>query len=231
MSDATATMVPGMGTRSREALPKAAGAVLSMLFVLRRTHDLDSLRDVQPAVISQIENFRRTARDLGVATGDIEDATYAIAAAFDETMLTRPWQGKEGWQAQSLAQRYCQNEFVGLGFYDKLAQIRRSSPPRPDVVEIYFYCLVAGFEGRLAENPKEHADLIDELAREIAPPAKELSPQAQPEKARLTPFRRFPWIAVILTCVTLPFLVWLVSWSVLDGRAAKIVQELESIKF
>ena len=124
MSDAAQTMVPGAAVRGRGALAKAAGPVLSMLFVLRRTNDLDSLRDVQVAVISQIEEFRRTARDLGIGSGDIEDATYAIAATFDETMLTRQWQGRESWQSQSLAQRYCQNEFVGLGFYDKLAQVR-----------------------------------------------------------------------------------------------------------
>lgn len=231
MSSATATMVPGAGPKRREVLAQAAGPALSMLFVLRRTRDLDALRDVQPAVIAQIEGFRRTARDLGVSSGDIEDATYAIAAAFDETMLTRPWQGRDGWQAHALAQRYCQNEFVGLGFYDKLAQVRRSSPPRLDVTEIYFYCLVAGFQGRLAESPKEHADLIDEIAREIAPPANELAPRAYAEKAKLAPFRRFPWLAVVLTCVALPFLVWLVSWSLLDGRAAKIVREFESIQF
>ncbi|MCA9758591.1 MAG: type IVB secretion system protein IcmH/DotU [Candidatus Eisenbacteria bacterium] len=231
MSDAAQTMVPGAAVRGRGALAKAAGPVLSMLFVLRRTNDLDSLRDVQVAVISQIEEFRRTARDLGIGSGDIEDATYAIAATFDETMLTRQWQGRESWQSQSLAQRYCQNEFVGLGFYDKLAQVRRSTPPRPDVTEIFFYCLVAGFQGRLVDSPKEHADLVDELAREIAPPAKELAPKAYAEKGRLAPFRRFPWVAVILSCLTLPFLVWLVSWSVLDGRAAKIVDQFHQIRF
>lgn len=231
MSSATATVVPAASSRRRELLAQAAGPALSMLFVLRRTRDLDSLQSAQPAVISQLEGFRRTARDLAVPTQDIEDATYALAAAFDESMLTRSWQGRDAWQAQSLAQRYCNNEFVGLGFYDKLAQVRRSSPPRLDVAEIYFYCLVAGFQGRLAESPKEHADLIDALAREIAPPANELAPRAYAEKAKLAPLRRFPWLAVVLTCVVLPFLVWLVSWSVLDGRAAQIVRELESIQF
>ncbi len=224
---------PGSGGASGRVghLTSAAGPILSMLFVLRKTRDLDALRDLPNTVLQQVEGFRRAARDLGASPGDVDDATYAVAATFDEAMLTRDWQGKSVWQAQSLAQRYCNNEFVGLGFYDKLAQIRRSVPARPDVVEIYYYCMASGFKGKLIDNPKEHADLIDELSREIAPPAAELAPAAYAEKARLAPLRRFPWIAVILTCIALPFLVWLVSWEVLDGRAESIVQALRSYKF
>jgi len=231
MSDATPTIHPGTDVQRRGDLSAAAGPVFSLLFVLRQSQDLDGFSDLHGRVVEQIENFRREARNRRMGEQDIDDATYALAATLDEAMLTRTWNGRDQWQATSLSQRYCNNEFVGLGFYDKLAQIRRSSPPRTDVIEIFYYCLIAGFKGKLVETPKELADMTDQLGREIAPRQIELAPHLVAKEGRLEPLRRFPWIAVILACVTLPFLVWLVSWEVLDGRADKIVKTLETFQF
>jgi type IV/VI secretion system ImpK/VasF family protein len=225
------TSPSGTDPTHRGDLAAAAGRVFSLLFVLRQSQDLDGFQDLPGRVVEQIEDFRRAARDRRLPEPDIEDATYALAATLDESMLTRTWNGRDGWQAQSLSQRYCNNEFVGLGFYDKLAQVRRSAPPRTDVKEVFYYCLISGFKGKLVETPKELADITDQLGREIAPKQIELAPHIMAKEGRLEPLRRFPWIAVILGCVTLPFLVWLVSWEVLDGRADKIVKTLETFRF
>ncbi|MEZ4652677.1 MAG: type IVB secretion system protein IcmH/DotU [Candidatus Eisenbacteria bacterium] len=176
MSDTQATVVPrGTGSRTGK-LAAAAGPMLSMIFVLRKSRDLDRHPDLHGKVVQAFEDFRRHARDGGVPAGDLDDASYALAATLDETMLLANWAGRDQWQADSMARRYCNNEFVGLGFYDKLAQVRRSVPARAETLEIFYYCLVAGFQGKLVESPKELADLTDQLARELASADSTVSP-------------------------------------------------------
>lgn len=231
MSEQTVTQVPVRARARSGHLAAAAGSLLSMLFVLKKSRDLNRHPDLHGKVVAAIEEFRRNARDAGVPAQDLDDATYALAAAFDETMLLAVWSGRDQWQANSLARRYCNNEFVGLGFYDKLAQVRRSVPPRPDVVEIFYYCLVSGFQGKMVETPRELADLIDQLSRELSSSQTILSPNAFQKGGRLEPLRRFPWIAVIASSVALPFFVWLLTWSMLDRRTERIVAALRQISF
>jgi type VI secretion system protein ImpK len=215
----------------RGKLTAAAGPLLSLLVVIRRSRDLDALSGLRATVDRLFQDFRNQARNAGIALGDADDAAYALAAAFDEALLTARWSGREEWLRNPLARQYCNDEFVGIGFYDRLTQVRRSSTPRPDVVEVFYYCLVSGFRGKLVENPKELNELLADLAGEIGGPAGALSPEGYPNKdtGRLQPMRKFPWPAVVITCVFLPLLVWLLAWNGLDHRAGTIVRALQSL--
>lgn len=207
-------------------LADAAGPLLSLIIVLKRTAELDQLTDLRGTVDRLIQEFRSRARDEEIPAADIDDATYALAATFDETLLNARWAGRDAWERNALAKTWCGDEFVGLGFYDKLAQLRRSSSPRRDVIEVFYYCLVSGFQGKLVENPRQLADLVDELSKEIAPQVKTLSVAGYPEKegAGLDPIRRFPWPVVVITSIFLPLLVWLIAWNVIDRYAGAIRQ-------
>lgn len=205
-------------------LADAAGPLLSLIIVLRRTAELDQLTDLRGTVDRLIQEFRSRSRDEGVPAADIDDATYSLAATFDETLLNARWAGRDAWEKNALAKTWCNDEFVGLGFFDKLAQLRRASSPRRDVIEVFYYCLISGFQGKLVENPRQLADLVDELSKEIAPAAKTLSITGYPERegAGLAPIRGFPWPLVVVTSIFLPILVWLVAWNVIDRHADAI---------
>lgn len=210
---------------NRGRLADAAGGLLSLIVVLRRSQNLDSFADLRKTVERLFGEFRSKARDAGCVQGDIDDASYALAGTIDELLLTAKWRGRDDWQANQLARTYCNNEFVGIGFYDKLASVRRGVPPRPEVLEVFYYCLVGGFLGQLVENPKELADLVDTLAKEIAPPVKALAPNAYPQgEGGLAPMKRFPWPAVIISIVCVPVIVWLVALNLLAGSANHILK-------
>jgi len=230
----TAAARPAGETPSRAArgahapsLSDAAGPLLSLIFVLRGTSDLDALPDLRGKVERVFAEFRSRARDLGAPAPDIEDASYALAALVDETLLNANWVGRSAWQANSFARQYCNDEFVGLGFFDKLAQVRRT-PGREHVVEVFYYCLASGFQGKLVDEPARIGDLLDELSKEVSSAEKALAPHGLPaaEHGALEPIRQFPWPAVVVTFVFLPILVWLVSWHALNGQAGKIVRAL-----
>lgn len=217
----------GAPAQERGRLAAAAGPLLSLLIVLRRNRDLDRLSDLRPTVDRLFQEFRARAREEGFTLDEVDDASYALAAAFDESVLTARWEGRDEWQRNSLAKRFCNDEFVGIGFYDRLAQVRRASPPRPEAVEVFYYCLVSGFQGKMVEDPKAHAFLSEELSAEIGTGEKTLSPHGIPEPVKgLEPIRRYPWPAVVILCLFLPLLVWLLSQSALDRYAAATVRAL-----
>jgi type VI secretion system protein ImpK len=202
--------------------------MLSLAIVLRRSRDLDGFADLRPTVDRLFHEFRSSARDLGIAEVEISEASYALAAFIDEILLSGSWGGREAWQRNCLAKQYCNDEFVGDGFYDKLAEVRRSAAPKHDVVEVFYYCLISGFQGRLVESVAQRDALIDELAREVGTELKVLAPHGLPvpEGGKLQPIRRFPWPIVVVASVLVPIVVWLVSWDSLERHAEKVARAL-----
>lgn len=209
-------------------LTRSAGSLLSLLIVLRKSRDLDSIIDLRLSVGRLFQDFRGLARDEEIPQVEIDDASYALAASFDEILLRATWEGKEAWQRDSLAKQYCNDEFVGDGFYDKLAEVRRSSTAKREVVEVFYYCLIAGFQGRMVESASQREGLIDELSREIGTNKQILSPNGLPvpEGGKLEPIKRFPWPMVVSASVFITVLFWLLSWNALDRHADKIVRAL-----
>jgi len=218
-------------TRSKGRLTRHAGSLLSLIIVLRRSRDLDSFKDLRRTVDRLFQDFRLQARDAGVASDEIADACYALGASFDEVLLSAQWAGKEEWQRDSMAKAYCNNEFVGDGFFDKLTEVRRSVSPKPEVLEVFYYCLISGFQGRMIESPQQRTELIEELSREIGGGSKALAPNGLPvpEGGKLEPIRRFPWPVVVIVSVCIPILLWLLFWDALDGHADAILQNLRGI--
>ncbi len=209
-------------------MTRCAGSLLSLAIVLKRSRSLDDYTDLRQTVDRLFHEFRSQARDEGVTAGEIDAASYALAAFLDEILLRADWNGKEDWQRDSLAKHYCNDEFVGDGFYDKLAVVRRAVPAQPEVLEVFYYCLISGFQGRMVESEREREDLIDQLSREIGTTVKTLSPHGLPtsDAGKLEPIRRIPWPMVVLISVLVPVLFWLVSWNLLDRHAEGIVQAL-----
>lgn len=215
-------------TAAAGRLTRCAGSLLSLAIVLKRTADLDSYPDLRSTVDRLFHEFRSQARDEGASGAEVDAASYAIAAFLDEILLRASWQGKEDWQRDSLARSYCNDEFVGDGFYDKLATVRRAAPAQPEVLEVFYYCLISGFQGRMVESERQRADLINQISQEIGASVKSLSPNGlpKPDAGALQPIKRFPWPMVVLASVLLPILFWLLSWNLLDRHADGIAQTL-----
>jgi type VI secretion system protein ImpK len=215
-----------------ERIASLAGPLFSLMIVLRRARDLDTIPDLQVTVVRLIEEFRHRATDCGIPSQTIQDATYAQAATFDEFVLSQEWSGRDGWMENSLAKRYCNNEFVGIGFYEKLAQLRNATPPRKDVVEVFYYCLLAGFAGQYLEKPDEREKLRLELAAELSSfgDARLVPDESGGRTEVVNAISSFPMLWVVSVAVAVVILFWVVTSFILDGRADSVVQILERLR-
>ncbi len=195
------------------ALVAASGPLLSLIIVLRRAKDLDAFGDIRGTVARLVEDLRTRARMERMNPRDVDDVIYALAATIDETLLMADWSGRSPWAQEPLARRYCNDEFVGVGFFDKLEALRLDFAARRDVVEVFYYCLVAGFRGRMAEDPAAFDRLMSALSADLQPGSRELSPDlgaARGGRLRAT-VNRFPFIWIFVVLGATVFIFYLVA--------------------
>jgi len=110
----------------------------------------------------------REAVKAGYRKEDIEEANYAVVAFLDETVLTSNDPAREHWSSWQ-ARRYT-GAIAGEGFFEHLKVLRgrRESPQLADLLEVYYLCLLLGYQGRYAmDRGAELQFLIDDLGMQI----------------------------------------------------------------
>lgn len=210
---------------SRGRLVAAAGELLSLVYVIRQSENVDDFRDLEESVNRLFQGFRTSAADLGISDRDVDDATHALAAAIDEALLTSEWSKKSEFLENTLARRYCKNRFLGEYFFTLLTQLRQETTPRAEVLEVFYYCLASGFKGKYSNSPGELEEIMTRLARELGSEQAK-TPQFAPNayvQGRAERTSGLPWIPILIVSLALPFFLWLLFWNVLDNLVERVL--------
>ena len=80
-------------------------------------------------------------------------AHYAAVALVDETVMTSDWPGAEQWRREPLQKHYFDNFLAGEHFFSRLDELRQGADD--GLLEVYYYCLCAGFQGRFRDDREE----------------------------------------------------------------------------
>jgi type VI secretion system protein ImpK len=110
----------------------------------------------------------REATKAGYQKEEIEEANYAVVAFLDETVLTSSDPAKDRWSSWQ-AKRYT-GSVAGEGFFEhlKVLRNRRDSAQLADLLEVYYLCLLLGYQGRYAiDYASELTFLMDDLRLQI----------------------------------------------------------------
>jgi type VI secretion system protein ImpK len=124
--------------------------------------------DFQRRMEDLLLEVEREAIRAGYQKEDIEEANYAVVAFLDETVLTSNDPAKERWSSWQ-AKRYA-GSIAGEGFFEHLKTLRnrRDSFQLADLLEVYYLCLLLGYQGRYAiDYASELQFLIDDLQSHI----------------------------------------------------------------
>ena len=224
-------------TQERTASPvvTAYGEALLLGSVVRTAADCGELETFRERVLTRIREADSAAGRSGVARDDVVAARFAVAAYLDEMVLSSSWPGRDEWSSQPLQYELFSTHEAGVEFFHRLEAIRKSSASNRDLLELYYLCLVLGFEGQytLAGREKRQT-LIREIARELGHARggmPELSPHGRrpDELIQVTKRNRLPWIAcgVSLMMVVACFMV-LTIW--LGTLTEHVVDELTTTK-
>ncbi|MEC7119176.1 MAG: type IVB secretion system protein IcmH/DotU [Pseudomonadota bacterium] len=145
---------------------------LYLIFLLRNGYRPESATEMREQVIGLLNQFERQARRLDFSAEDIHQAKYAYCALVDETMMTQRSpefaEIQREWERAPLQLSMFGSQLAGQQFFDDLEALRAQGAERLPALEVYYYCLLLGFQGKYRlDAPEKINYLIARLGDEI----------------------------------------------------------------
>jgi len=203
---------------------------------LTQLRDLDggSPETIHSRMIAFVEAMREKARDQGMSQRDADDSAYAIVALCDEIALGKPEPMRGYWMSRPLQLHFFHETLAGEGFFQRLDDLRRDHR-RSDVLRVYYYCLLLGFQGKFSERGGEIELLriIDSLRPEIDKLIEvpdQLSPAGEaPDEPLVRSSRRNPFICIALGVFAVAIAVFIGLRVSIDHQVTDIRDRVEQI--
>ncbi len=127
--------------------------------------DPESFRARMKQALAEIGS---TAARRGYSAADVQEANFAVVAFLDETVLTARDVSAAQWAGKSLGEELFDQRSAGELFFKRLETLRanRDSRELAEVLEVYYLCLLLGYEGKFAGGPKAELQLLMSNLRE-----------------------------------------------------------------
>ncbi len=168
-----------------ERLYQVCADVLVTAVQLTSESSLAASGDLRQRLIGSLDRMVSDGRRMGIADGDLAEARYALVAFIDEQIMRSDWAGRAEWMARPLQLELYRENTAGENFFLRLRSLLRAGD-RPVAVEIYYLCLVLGFQGAYRDGGEPqavekftraaHAEL-----RKVLPDPNKVSPHAKPK--------------------------------------------------
>ncbi len=186
-----------------------------------------------------LKDIAQIAARRGYAKEDIQEANFAVVAFLDEAVLSSQDGARTQWARKSMQEELFDQRSAGEYFFKRVDSLRAhaDSLQLAEVLEIYYLCLLLGYEGRFAVGSKaELYQLMDNLRERIERILgrnPEFSPDAQipdqaPRVAPVDPLPRLLKLAAV-AAVALAFVCFLGYSFSLWVRAGNEVSQIEQL--
>lgn len=197
-----ALLTPGA---QEQRLSELYASCFAFVLQLRGTAQLGGAALLRERIERMLGRAEREARARGYADEHVLDASFAVAALIDEAVQTSDWDGRGGWLDRPLQlERYDRTD-AGEEFFVRLDALRARPAEHLEVLEVYYLCMMLGFEGRYRFQRQTELRLLaenthDKIAREGG---SVLAPNALPREAPLEIVRSsLPvWVAPLAALV------------------------------
>lgn len=209
-------------TGSGNPLVAAANSLLVLIPQIRATATHPSPQLLREHLLDEVRQFEMRAQQAGIPNETILGARYCLCTALDEAAALTPWGGGGVWSAHSLLVTFHNETWGGEKFFQLLAKLSQNPRQHIDLLELLYYCLLLGFEGRyrVADNGRSQLDtvrqrlllILRDVRGEYASP---LSPHWQ-DAPLLAQVRRLPvplWVFASIAAVIGLFAYFGMSWS------------------
>jgi type VI secretion system protein ImpK len=126
----------------------AANPLLNLVPQIRATvHHPDPQR-LRIQLLDEVQQFELRARENGLPTETILGARYCLCTTLDEAATLTPWGSAGVWSAHSLLVTFHNETWGGEKFFQLLARLSPQPQQHIDLLELQYFCLMLGFEGR-----------------------------------------------------------------------------------
>ncbi|QIL80303.1 DotU family type VI secretion system protein [Diaphorobacter sp. HDW4A] len=126
----------------------AANPVLNLVPQIRSTAQMGDPARFREFLIEKVQEFERRARELGVPPETIIGARYCLCTLLDESAAQTPWGGSGVWSRHSLLVTFHNETWGGEKFFQLLSKLAQNPQQYRDLLELMYYCISLGLEGR-----------------------------------------------------------------------------------
>lgn len=150
-------------------LVAVANPILNMVYQVRTlVHNPDpaKLKDV---LVEDIKRFEARAKQESISHEHIVAARYCLCTVLDETAAKTPWGGGGVWSRHSLLVTFHNETWGGEKFFQILSKVSQSPALHIDLIELMFYCISLGFQGRykIVNNGQSELELLRQRLAEM----------------------------------------------------------------
>ena len=219
-------------------LVAAANPLLDLIPQIRGTTSHPSPAMLREHLLDEIRQFELRAQQAGIANETILGARYCLCTALDEAAALTPWGGNGVWSAHSLLVTFHNETWGGEKFFQLLAKLSQNPAQHLDLLELLYFCLVLGFEGRyrVLDNGRSQLETLRQRLLRILRSARgeyprALSPHWQDVPAQ-TQLRRLPvplWVFGALAAVLALAVYWILGW-LLSGPSDVVFSAISEVK-
>lgn len=145
-----------------DSLGRVAGDFIGYVQFFRDAPDTarPSASGLRQQLVTMLDQIAAARVSTSLDPAELETARFALAAWADETILKTSWAGRDQWLNELLQTLLFRTNKGGDEFYDRLSNLPADFN---QAREIYFLCLVNGFEGQLLGSDAARHDLTRQL--------------------------------------------------------------------
>lgn len=143
------------------ALVGSALPLLSLVNQLRVCASHADPSGLRNAVITEIKTFDTKARQSGCPVDQVQTARYALCSLLDEVVLNTPWGCNSIWSTQGMLISFHKESWGGEKFFQVLNNIISQPGTYFNLLELFYYCLSLGFEGKFKIQEQGQNSLYD----------------------------------------------------------------------
>lgn len=129
-------------------LVAAANPLLVLIPQIRSSKSHENLDLLRERLVDEIRQFELRAQHANVPNETILGARYCLCTVLDEACALTPWGGHGQWSGKSLLVTFHNETWGGEKFFQLLAKLSQNPGPHIDLLELLYFCLMLGFEGR-----------------------------------------------------------------------------------
>lgn len=130
------------------ALLTMATPLITLITQIRHTVDHHNVGAFRAQVVEEIKTFEKKLTGVDYPVRTIVAARYCLCTAIDEAILSRSWGAQSVWVQGSLLSLFHKETWGGERFYIILENMVRDVRKSIDFVELSYFLLSLGFEGK-----------------------------------------------------------------------------------
>ena len=129
---------------------------------------LQSAEAFRNRIKAALKEITDVAASLSYSRDMVQEANFAVVAFLDEAVLSSQSAGQAQWARKNLQEELFEQRSAGELFFKHLEELRthHDSTQVAEVLEVYYLCLLLGYEGRYASGSKAELHILMDNVRE-----------------------------------------------------------------